>query len=282
MKRYAKKRNYKRKKYVKKSKKPHMSRITTTKSNTLSSDRTFVKMTYADNQSNAIRINAGGVYGSKTFVGNTIYQPNGSLTGTPALGYYEYKSLYNKYRVLGSKITCNFFAPIGLDTADESYYRITIVPTDLAGWNTKSIQHCSELPYAKTQVLSPLVCGNGSKVQMKHYISTCKMEGSKTPRTDISFASAFGTNPPNMFFWHINVAKLSGVASDTAILIGAEIRITYYVELYSRIDNAFDEADPISYDIPLFYQDTDTGDGTVFPGTIEPENSGPIEGPAPA
>jgi len=274
MPRYAKKRTYRKKKTYKKNRKvkPKMSKITSSKSNTLSTDHTFVKMTWADNSSNFIKLALGNVRAGKCFCGNTIYQPNGSATGTPALGYYEYKSLYNKYRVLGSKITVNWFAPTGItDPNDESFYRCTLVPVDIANISAASITHASELPYAKTIILSPLNAGNGSRVTQSHYISTCKIEGSMAPKTDISFASIFGQNPKNMFFWFVNIAKMNGIGASEDLKIGCEIRITYYVELYSRIDNAFDEPASITYAYNLF----DQTDGTPSANTKEPEAEGP-------
>lgn len=236
-KRQNKKRTYR--KNVKKGSKIDSSRLIGKRISILP-DRMFTKMKYRDNNQNYITVANTNFYGTRTFTGNGIYDPDLNIGNYGCLGMSEWAAFYNKYRVHSSRIKVIFTqADINGDPLDSARrYRCTIVPTDLsytgstANWPKGQVM----APYAKTKDLGN-AGGGHDQCTITNYMSVCKMEGSNCPKYDISYAATTTSNPVNQFYWQVIVGAVDGVLS-APYSLGCQVEIEYFVEFYSRKDLA--------------------------------------------
>jgi len=207
-------------------------------------DRMFIKMKYIDNDQNALKILSGDAFGYRSMSGNNLYDPDLKSTGNyGVLGYADWANFYNKYRVHASKISVTFAQNIQTSVGNQTLgrYRCTVVPLDLS-LNPKTLEYYKGQPmqqYAKTKEISGAQ-GGYNQCTITSYMSVSKFEGSMAPKYDISFAATtHGTSsdqsPSNQFYWNIIVAALDGLLT-ADYSIGCTVRITYYVEYYSRRD----------------------------------------------
>lgn len=215
--------------YRKKGGKQHtkMSK-TVVKTPSLVPDHTFVKLNYVDNTGNAL-IFGGTPYAlTRTFRGNGVFDPDTSGGNFGCYGFKQYAALYNKMRVFSSKIRIRFVNVSG------KCIRVVVWPSDLIPAATlNAVIFPESVPYAKSYLLPPT--GSKSDMTMSHYMSSVKMEGDRGAEYDTTFASNTANIPSNQWYWCVAASDSEG-ANIAGTGVVTDIKITYYVEFYSRKD----------------------------------------------
>lgn len=213
---YNKKRKYSKRKYNKAS-------VMRVKPGILVAERCFTRLIYST------RLDltpAAAATDSYVFSGNSIFDPDFTGGGAQPLGYDQWATLYNKYRVHGSKIKGTFVATSG------SHFpcKIVICPQDDSTTVT-GVDNAAPRPGAKTVITN----GYGGPVsRLKLYASTKKQLGMQSISQETGFAAAIGGNPSLRWYWAVSV----GTIDSTTLIAGlyAEIQIEYYVEFYDVVD----------------------------------------------
>lgn len=223
--RYRKKRNYKKRRPYKKRSKYSRQKVTTGRGfgRTGLPDRMFVKLTYAE----TIRLTSGSQFDNHVFSGNSINDPNTSGVGHQPKGMDQWGQFYSRYMVHASKITCRFTPTNSNATGNQNIYLLpTLDSLTLPGWT--SIQ---EDKFGKASIVGPYV-GQGIRY-LKDYMSTKKLYGDVNGLEQNDYGASFSFDPPRPWFWIVGAETQDGSAlanCDVAVVI------TYYVELYQRID----------------------------------------------
>lgn len=194
-------------------------------------DRVFIKLNYAE------RINATSTSGGISqylFRGNSLFDPNFSGTGHQPYGYDQWANMYSSYRVHGSKFTVKLLPITDTNPEIQAAGLMDAVLVAFSGINTLSyvsIDQARESPYNRHTLLNR----NGSRQgYLKMYMSTAKMYGvSKVNiQANDAYAAGTGANPGNQFQWILIVKSADNLVTITAL---ADVKITYYCELYNRI-----------------------------------------------
>lgn len=156
-----------------------------------------------------------GNYSNNQFRGNSIYDPDYTGTGTTVLGHAELSAIYQRYRVLGSRITVQ----LASKTSTNGSCHMVVYPckdSTLPGYNTAlNAPNKAEC----------FVDNDGGSGQITHYASTRTMFATQTA-DDVAFGSAMSANPGNQWFWNWLVLGTSG---DTGT---CRVCIEYFVLLY--------------------------------------------------
>lgn len=180
-------------------------------------DRMFVKMKYSE----IVALSPGTTNGSYMFSGNSIFDPNVTAVGTQPTGYDQWSGFYSKYRVRASKIK------IRSSSGSSVPVTFSLVPTNssvaITGYN-ESIR----LPRAKSCMLG--VSGN-TVSYCKNYAKSKVIMGENL--MDDNSAASFGSNPVNRWYWIVWAQSIDNLSH---IVVYFEFEVTYYVELYNRVD----------------------------------------------
>jgi len=153
----------------------------------------------------------------QVFRGNSIYDPDYSGAGTRALGAYEMASIYNHYRVVGSRITVT----ASPKTVAEVGMLVVYPSTDVLVTGATSMKTLQAHPNAVRAL-----CGQDEAP--KTVVSYCS---SNVPfgvgtADDPDFTSAISANPTNVWYWNVGIA---GIENDTFNL---DVTVEYYTILY--------------------------------------------------
>jgi len=189
-------------------------------------DTVFVKLRVADTY--LFTMGSGGIVYNR-FRGNSIFDPDYEVGGLQPLAYDQWNAFYGRYCCFGSKLTVTYLN-ISNNTAATGTTEVLIGPshdaTAITDMDTATMQ-----PYFHRSLMSYL--GNGSKVKQKAYMSTAKIFGVKriAPDIDEAYASDFGANPTNEWYWHVATQPADHLATQS---LRVYISITYYCRLYHR------------------------------------------------
>lgn len=215
-----KKRRARRRKKWKKKYKAMVNNSLVIRGPTITPDSVYVKMHYSQN----INLNAaGGAYIEQIFRGNSIQDPDFSGVGGQPLGHDQWAAFYNKYQVMGSKITIRAVTR----PTPTSGGTLVVAPVDLSTGFTGILQ-AAEAPYAKSKVISPF---NNVETRMQCYMGTKAKFGYRNTEELNILAALFGANPQEEFFWSVSAAPLDGTGT---INIDLLCQIVYYVKLFDR------------------------------------------------
>lgn len=195
----------------------------------------FVKLRFFDTYSLADG-GTGGAY--RTFVGNSIYDPDYTGVGGVPSGYTEYAALYNKYRVYGCKIRVRFNASTSqpqIMAGISARYRGSAVssPTNIQqtfGELRKNTKHVI------LQNTSSSVGSSGSFRYVTMFRKTKDMVGSAFKDKDLE--ADFGDNPAIEWFYDIMMCGVN--ATETNMSVAASVYMTYYVKFFDPAIQATD------------------------------------------
>lgn len=186
-------------------------------------DRLFVKLRYRQRITLA---STTGATAFNIFRGNSPYDADESGTGAQPPGFDNYAAMYERYRVMGSKIAVTFCSV--QTTAPTQTYEVGILarPDNTAPATMDAV---AGNPYASLGLLTP---GNG-KVRKKMYMSTAKILGltKQAVKANENLSSAVTTNPATTWEWFVYSQPADRASTATSI---AFVCITYYVEFYKR------------------------------------------------
>lgn len=223
---YRKKTRYGGRKYVKRKMKA------TVRSNpTFMPDRYFTKLQYSDFTTVTDALGTGGRWTSRIYRGNGIFDPDQAIGGMQPLAFDQLTAMYRRYRVYASKIHVRVHS---LNSSGVAPYYLAVCP--YAGTNFSStgwVNDIVEQPYVRYFTRNQY----DANPAIKHCMSTAKIYGlnKNTVKTDDTFSAAAGSLPASQWSWIVAVGNLNvGASADTSYIL--EIKMTYYVEFYDRIN----------------------------------------------
>lgn len=176
-------------------------------------DRFRVTMPYSTYQ---VFAPAAGAVAYYTFRGNSVFDPDFTGVGTTAFTYTQLSGLYNRYRVVSSKL---FVDAVNTGTtALTVVVQATIANAPASATNIIGQRHVAE------GSISP----NGP-VAWKHVASAKTHAIFGVPESQVmsedDFAGLTGGNPNNVWYWHVSVFNPGGVAGAANV----RVRIDYEV-----------------------------------------------------
>lgn len=197
---YASKRRYNRaKKKMAMAKRRRYSNV----QGTLIPDRTCVTLKY--NEDIRIALDGAGNVMSKLFRCNSIYDPNQATAPGQQfpLGYKEYEQFYQKYVVIGSKISVTFKSLNGDDVTNSTKNHATCALTTIASpagaiTDPQELLCNNRTRYTQLMVQSPI------KTLTKKF-SPKRFFGINKVLDNASYGADFGNNPSQEAFWQVSV-----------------------------------------------------------------------------
>lgn len=153
--------------------------------------------------------------------GNGLYDPNITGTGLQPLGFDQWMSIYNHYRV--SACRCVIICPS--QATPDNIIAVTFSATSSA-LSQSHIASFAEMPYTTIQN-SPSNFYGGQKLitpwySVKNFYRLKSIVGAD------DLAGTASSNPADGVFFHINVGALSGNPPSVSLLITIEYRVEFF------------------------------------------------------
>jgi len=163
-----------------------------------------------------------GVQSWNSFRGNSVFDPDFSGAGTTAFGYTQLSAIYNRYRVLGSKIT------VDVTNTGTVPLRISIVATIVNAPPT-----ATALP-GQRHIAQGMV-GTTGTVGWKHTAMARTAAIFGVPESQVmsedDFAGLVGGNPNNVWYWHVVMFNPGGVAGACNVSVRIEHDVAWSMPL---------------------------------------------------
>lgn len=198
-----------------------------------------VKLKYQDNW-----VCTGGPDGYAIYKLNSLFDPltslNGNITTVTAqqsnaqpLYRDQWATMYDQYRVYACKVKLDMLTG-GDSNASTLGGRVAVYASDTA-ISGETVAVSAARPGAIYKILN---VGGGPK-HIKMYVPIHKAVSTKkqTVATEDDFSALMGASPSRTAVLNINVDSTSG-GGTTAVALYCDVTLTYYVELYNRIDVA--------------------------------------------
>jgi len=161
------------------------------------------------------------------FRGNSLFDPDLTLTGHQPLGFDQWKTFYNRYRVLACSAKLNvdnaaagpsLWAVFGPSTSSTSY--------------SGDLSDALEQPRAK--VMGPIEVASRRAHTMKHYMTTSEAMGvtPETVKIENEYSAATSASPSKIWYWHLSFLS-TDQSSD--ILVNFILELTFYCQMFERI-----------------------------------------------
>jgi len=166
-----------------------------------------------------------------SFSCNGMYDVDETGTGHQPRFFDEMSSFYDKYRVIGSKITVKF-----INLSAEPCYVILHKGTQTLGANWDA-QELRELKNVQTRVLHSLDTGPRSVVRLSSGFSPANFMDRPKILTyaDEELEAPYTQNPAKQFHWTIGCTQVSSALGASANLtVQAEVTVNYTVEWFDR------------------------------------------------
>lgn len=185
-------------------------------------DRTMVKLKYMQR---IVLSSSSGIQASQVFRGNSLFDPDFTGSGAQPVGFDQWATFYNNYRVRGAKINIQF-ATAGT-TAGSQTWDLCCYPSLSTTVTAQDSSHVQPLAKWKLGNL-----GSNTKF-ISSYVSTAKMFGTNKRSIAIndSYGAAIGSNPTNAWFFIICSQPADQSTSGSCF---AYVTITYYTEFYDK------------------------------------------------
>lgn len=182
----------------------------------------LVKFVYNTEQLNFIPNLSSTNWHTHFFRSNSLFDPDITLTGHQPRFFDQFAAMYDKYRVLGSKIEFE-----GIVETAGAGAKIFICPLHHIGpsytnWNAAQEQKKN----------SSILATNQRKFKISRYMSVHAMNMVKASivQNDVEYAAGMGGNPLIVPQWQIAVAGLDATAG-TVNVVG-RVTVTYYTKIY--------------------------------------------------
>lgn len=189
---------------------------------TLIPDRTCVTLKY--NEDLKILLGGAGTINSKLFRCNSIYDPNQATAPGQQhpLGYKEYEQFYQKYMVIGSKITVTFKSLNGDDVTNSLNNHATVAVTTIASpagliSNPQELLCNNRTSYGQIMTQQPMKRIT-KKFNPKRFFGITKiLDNSK-------YGADFGNNPSEEAFWQLSVYNPTQATIESTIFVNVSIK----------------------------------------------------------
>lgn len=195
-------------------------------SGTLIADTTKVVMKYAED----INVTVDGTLGANyLFRCNSIFDPNQSGVGHQPLGRDQYSTFYQRYVVVGSKITVRFMAyETGSDTNDSEH--ITNVGVSTINSTGDTIIVPSEF-MENNRTTYGVICPQKPTRSITKMFSAKNFFGVKNVIDEEDLGADFETNPVNEALWQL---KFWPTISGLSRVVSCNVMIQYICVLRER------------------------------------------------
>jgi hypothetical protein len=174
-------------------------------------DRLYMRHTYSVYQ---ILAPAAGGSTSYSFRGNSVFDPDFTGAGSIANLYNTFGSLYNRYRVTGSKINVEF---VNTGTVPLVFYLIPSIQNA-----PPSVTAVRGQRHIATGTAAP-----GGPISWVHTASATTAKIFGVPPVQVlsedDFAGLTGANPNNVWYWHLLIFNPGGVAG----AVNVQVRLEY-------------------------------------------------------
>lgn len=184
-------------------------------------DTAFIKMKYHDHLSMA-----SGSFPTHTFRLNSIFDPDVTITGHQPATHDQWALFYDRYRVMGCKVTVTANTDTSATTGQVRMFMNTSRESTAPG--TPII--AAESPYVTMWNVANLTAGRN--ISVSKYFSIKKLVGQRFINQR-ELSAQFGANPIQGMFLHIS-------ATTATLAIGTIspdffVDIVYYVKLFDRL-----------------------------------------------
>lgn len=207
----------KRSKRQKKQKSPGVTGLTTVKLGM--PDRLMTTMSYG---TYILGAPAAGAQSWNSFRGNSVYDPDFSGGGTTAFTYSQLSLIYNRYRVLGSRIVVEI-----------TNYGTVPLRCAIVASITNTPPTASLLP-GQRHVAQGMI-GTTGTVGWKHVASarTARIFGvpEKQVLAEDDFAGLVGGNPNNVWYWHLVFFNPGAAAGACNVSVRIEYDVAWSMPL---------------------------------------------------
>ncbi len=176
--------------------------------------RTVTRLDYTDQFD---IVCTSGVLSVYTFNSNGLYDPDQTGTGHQPLGFDQYASQYNRYRVL----KLDFQVSFGNPAVSYSSYRCTVAHVN--GSTVPSNPAIFEVPYSKQGVVSTY----GPALQLRGSFNLTKLNSDPQKyRIDDRYSALVTGNPAEVMYMHL------GIMPNASATIRIHVKLVYHVEFY--------------------------------------------------
>lgn len=160
------------------------------------------------------------------FAANNLNDPLLSSGSSKPVGYTQLAALYNRYRVLGSKIEmiCAMSTTITTGTAQISG-AVCIAPSNTGLGRTLFADAISQ-PFAKWVDIT-----SSTPKKMSITMATSKLTGLKAPEAADALQSVINTGPAEPTYWMITYVADGNYVTSFVVM---DIQMTYDVEFFDR------------------------------------------------
>ncbi len=160
-----------------------------------------------------IGVPAAGAQSWQSFRGNSVYDPDFSGAGSTAFSYTQASAIYNRYRVLGSRITVE---ATNTGTVPLRFSIIAaIVNSPPTATNVPGQRHVAQG-----------IVGTTGTVGWKHTAMARTSAIFGVPEAQVlsedDFAGVVGGNPNNVWYWHVVMYNPGAAAGSCSISIRIE------------------------------------------------------------
>jgi len=187
-------------------------------------DRLFIPLQYNQQFNLSSTSGALAVY---QVSGNSAFDPDYTSTGQQPEGYDQFASLFQYYRVHGSKIKVSF-ASVNTTAATQTV-NIALVPrNDVSTEST--MQNAMVAPFSRAYSGNISSLGN---IMLRDSMKTTKIYGlpPKGLKYMDGWQASISTDPTNEWTWGIYLQSIDGSTSTTFIV---NVEVIYYIEFYQR------------------------------------------------
>lgn len=181
-----------------------------------------VTMKYAEHFSHSSGVTG---YGENVFRAGSLFDPNLTGVGHQPLGHDEWSNIYQRYRVLGSKIEVKYAnkSKLAAGTLQEPLTCALV----LTGSSTliSGTDLASEYPVNTVAFIGR---NNASKTLTLPYTTAWKNTGDPAAKNESDYSATFGSNPVRDSYYHVISQVVGSTNIDSKILV----IITYDVWIF--------------------------------------------------
>lgn len=177
----------------------------------------------------AIQLDPGsaGIRAFHRFSANGIYDPDVTGTGHQPHGHDQYQTIYQHYKVIGSKITA-YFSPAGAQAGSGTMVCAIQLDDDVSE-PPSDIQNVIEGPET-TYTVASNADGAPNVVKLVKTFSPSKFLGVPKEQWRTAGAGQFGANPPDEAYYVLYAAPVN--QTQDADPVNIQVEISYIVHMY--------------------------------------------------